>query len=155
MKKSLYFAIFAVFAFFIPIFATTMCTINDSVAVILDPSIAGTAGGVFDRTLGTWSVTFPYGTIYGISACVDTDWGKSRGNYIKTLTDTNGTRVYGNEALGQYCWCKMTHPVASRWVFDLNRSSTGCNGGNCANFCGIDTRNMEVLRVGLFGSVQQ
>ena len=156
MKKSLYFAIFMNFAFFTPIFATTMCAINDSVAVILDPTIAGTAGNTLDSTLGTWYATFPYGKIYGISACIDTNWGKSIGGYVETLTDTNGNRMQGNEKLGQYCWCKLTHPVASRWVYFSNSAS---QGGNCADWClskcGERSMKTQSLRVGLFGSVQQ
>ena len=153
MKKSLYFAIYAVFAFFTPIFATTMCAINDSVAVILDPTINGTAGNTLDSTLGTWYATFPYGTIYGISACIDTRWGKAQGEYVDTLTDTNGNIIVGNERKGTFCWCKLTHPVTSRWTYLKSYASFADCFGWCANSCGKP--NDQTLRVGLFGSVQQ
>ena len=135
-----------------------MCAINDSVAVILDPTINGTAGDTLDSTLGTWYTTFPYGTIYGISSCVDTNWGKQQGGYVDTLTDINGNRIYGNEQIGGYCWCKLTHPVISRWVF--NRAAGGvtyCRSGGCAATCAntYGAQTKETFRVGLFGSVQQ
>ena len=140
----------------IPSFATTMCAINDSVAVVLDPTIGGSAGGTYDATAGLWSATFPYGVIYGISACLNVGQGKSMGYYESQLTDTNNGEtnlVVGSEKYGRYCWCKMTHPVASLWVFHNDRGSAASCASNCTSYCGYNARLNEALRVGLFGSV--
>ena len=142
----------------IPSFATTMCAVNDSVAVVLDPSVGGTAGGAFNSATSTWSATFPYGMIYGVSACLNVGQGKSQGYYESQLTDTNNGEtnlVVGTEKYGRYCWCKMTHPVASLWVFNYDSGSAASCASNCAAICGDYARRREALRVGLFGSIEQ
>ena len=51
-----------------------------------------------------------------------------------------------------YCWCRMTHPASSRWVFNNSNSASNC-ASNCANNCGNNAQNNAALRSGLFGSV--
>jgi hypothetical protein len=141
-----------------PVYATTMCAVNDSVAVVLDPTIGGNNYS-YDATLGTWWASFSYGTIRGISACLNSNKGKSMGGYVSQLTDVdnNGDTnlVVGSEKYGRYCWCKMTHPAASLWVFIYDRGSPASCASNCAYYCGYGARADEALRVGLFGSVAQ
>ncbi len=142
----------------IPSFATTMCAVDNSVVVVLDPTVAGTAGGTYDATAGLWNATFPYGMIYGISACLNTGQGKSMGYYESQLTDTNNGEtnlVQGSEKYGRYCWCKMTHPVASLWVFNGDYGSAASCASSCTYYCGYYARYVEAMRVGLFGSVAQ
>ena len=81
------------------------------------------------------------------------------GGWVANLTDTNNNgetkTVVGGEKYGQYCWCKATHPVASRWVFGDDRGSASNCAGGCANNCGIYVQNYSSMRVGLFGSLSQ
>jgi len=144
----------------LPSFGTTMCAINDSVSVVLDPSVGGDSGGTFDSNAGIWYATFSYGTIYGIAACLSTNNGKSMGGYVANLTDTNPdtnvtASVVGGERNGQYCWCKMTHPAASSWVFRCDYGSPSYCASNCVYRCGDSARNDSSLRAGLFGSAAQ
>ncbi len=110
----------------VPAFATTMCAVDDSVAVVLDPTIGG-SGYTYDNTAGTWKTTFSYGYVSGISACLNSNKGKGMGGWVANLTDVNPDgeekTVVGSEKYGRYCWCKATHPVASRWVFNYDNGS--------------------------------
>ena len=134
-----------------PAFATTMCVQNDNVAVILDPSVPGSSS-TYDNSLGRWDVTFPYGHVSGISACIGTtgSYGVARSQ----LTDSEtGKAVVGGEVTERRCWCKMTHPAVSLWVFNNSFSSTSVCASNCAYACGYDVRIHSDFRAGLFGSV--
>ena len=127
-----------------PAGATTMCALEDTTAVILDPSINGT-GYTSDANTFTWNITFPYGTIYGVAACLSVNGG-SRGTINPDLD------AVGGEKEGGYCWCKMTHPAYSRWVFNNSYSASSCPS-NCAIYCGNYAQGSAALRGGLFGSV--
>lgn len=140
----------------LPVYATKMCAANDTVVVVLDPSVAGT-GYTYDNVLGTWTTTFPYGKVSGTSACLSSAYGKSGGGWIANLTDVDAQGVerpvIGGERHGQYCWCKMTHPAASRWVFDGDGGSASYCASYCTHSCGNRAQYYSWLRVGLFGSV--
>ena len=104
----------------IPTYATTMCAINDTVAVVLDPSI-GLTNRSSNNTTGTWWVWGPYGTVYGIGAILNDNKGFAYIRTVKHLHDTdndgNDHLVTGGEKYGRYCWCRLTHPVSSLWAF--------------------------------------
>ena len=141
----------------IPTHATTMCTINDSVGVVLDPSIT-IKGYSSNETMGTWWAWSDSWTLYGISACLNSNRGKSMGGTVPHLHDTdndgNDHLVTGSEKYGRYCWCRLTHPVSSLWAFlyDL-RSASNCASG-CAYYCGLYVYNNAAWREGLFGSIK-
>lgn len=141
------------------VFGATMCVKNDTISIILDPGIAGTSYS-YNTASSTWWTWFPYGTIRGISACLSSNKGKSYGGYVAGLTDTNPDTgvtapVVGGETNGLHCWCKMTHPASSLWVFADSRSSAVECAGSCANACGHLARVYSDFRAGLFGSVAQ
>ena len=145
-------------AFFLtlPGYATTMCAANDSVAIVLDPSINVTSASG-DKESMTWTAQFPYGRISGISACINVS-----GTVTKNLTHTvDGVTkpVVGGEQTGKYCWVRMTHPVMSNWMFYVEWSSakqcfdsclSGAWGSFDTNYQGI--RNPDTRRA-LFGSI--
>ena len=136
-----------------PAWATTMCAANDTVAVVLDPSV-GMTNYNKDVGLGTWWVWGPYGTVHGISACLNV--GESMGNTVARLTDTNNGEtnlVVGSEKYGRYCWCRMTHPAVSLWTFNYMFSSASVCASRCMDYCGDNVRSNSSLRAGLFGSV--
>ena len=141
-------------AFAVPSFATTMCVQDDNVAVILDPSNNGNNNS-YDNNVGTWSTTFSWGTVSGISACLTSSQGKSMGGTVSQLTD-EGVRVIGgerNDTTRKYCWCKMTHPAVSLWAFHITNSSASECASTCAGRCGNYVLDSSSLRAGLFGSV--
>lgn len=140
----------------VPSYATTMCAENDSVVVILDPSINGTGFG-YEKSKGTWSTSFPYGYVSGISVCLNSNKGQGTGGWMANLTDINPDgeekTVAGSEKYGRYCWCKATHPVSSRWVFNSDRGSASSCNSVCAENCGYYTRINEAMRTGLLNSI--
>ena len=115
----------------IPTYATTMCTANDTVAVVIDPSI-NLSGWTFDAKSGTWSVWSSYGTIRGISACLNTKPGGTVAHLYDTDNNGNNHLVTGSEKYGHYCWCRFSHPVSSLWVF---RYSDIGSGSPCTSYC--------------------
>lgn len=74
-------------------------------------------------TPGTWAVTFDYGDVSGVVSCNSTN-----GTYG---ADTD--KEFDNTSSGYNCWCKMTYPATSKWVFSGSASS--CAAG-CTNGCG-------------------
>ena len=124
-------------------YASTMCVADTAVAVVLDPSIAGT-GYTNSAANMTWTTNFPYGDVSGIALCSTTP-KTGTGSYPVSDPDESGG--------GQYCYCKATHPVLSRWVFlSANGSSANC-ASNCASGCGYNVRYYAGFRSSMFGSV--
>ena len=124
-----------------PALAVSVCAKNELVTVVLDPSIGGNSY-TYSNTTGSWQTVFSYGTVTGISACLTT--GGSYG-----VANQNIDAV-GGETLGGNCWCKMTHPMASAWVFSNSRSFCA---SDCADVCGYRVQLYAAFRSGLFGSV--
>ena len=153
MKK-----VMMIIALMIPItgWGATMCSKNDTITIMLDPSVGNESNSTYGYSTAqsTWWTAFPYGTIRGISTCLSSNYGKSRGGYVADLHD-NGELVVGGETNGEHCWCKMTHPAASLWVFCYTFSSASDCADYCARFCGYYVRSLSVMRSGLFGSVRQ
>ncbi len=107
-------------------YATTICGADDTIAIILDPEIGGTSGSSNSSTKEFY-VAFPYGTLWGISTCAETPGTQNMA--IDELRDSNGRLVTGGENSGSHCWCKMTHPAASNWVYFADFATT------CHIFC--------------------
>ena len=125
-------------------FASTMCVANNTVAVVLDPTINGTTYAP-DLVTQTWVTTFPYGTISGVALCSSTSGPASNDN-IGTPDETGD---------GRYCWCRIQHPVKSAWFFVMDRGTLESCESNCAGICGIRIRDTAKIRRVSFGSVAQ
>ena len=142
----------------IPTYATTMCAANDSVAVVLDPSINYTTISV-DKEVMTWSATFPYGIISGVSACINVTGQMPVKNLTHTVNGVTKT-VVGGEQTGSNCWIRMTHPVVSQWVFyraiaDADTCFDKCLTGDWWSFdrsSGVGGLDAPNFRRTLFGS---
>ena len=141
--------------------ALTMCVRDSSLVVSLDQSISGTTYG-YNAAEMLWWAEFSYGRIYGEATCLsEAEGGNASG--IGVITNSNGEKLSqdipaglkntdadGNER--RYCWCRMTHPASSLWVFNRDRGAASC-ASNCANYCGVNATNGTSVRGGLFGSV--
>ena len=146
-----------------PAVATEMCARNDTIVIPLDSTVGGTSSS-YNTTESMWWAIFDYGRIYGVSTCLSAaEGGKpsvSTGVYTNdkgqmlsqedALAGRSGQDADGNDRI--YCWCKMTHPAYSRWVFTYSNSASFC-ASNCANGCGTIAQSNAALRSGLFGSV--
>ncbi|MCQ2582257.1 MAG: hypothetical protein MJ170_04805 [Alphaproteobacteria bacterium] len=107
----------------------------------IDPTIAGTTY-THDAGAMTWKTVFPYGNVSGVAVCNDTS-----GSFAVSSTTEQV------ETGGKMCWCKMTHPAASNWVFGAAYSSSSDCAGDCANNCGGSIRGHSAFRSGVFSSV--
>ena len=138
----------------IPTYATTMCTANDTVAVVIDPNTGIKSVGTNNTTHIWWAVT-DHGTVYGISACLSSNKGKGRGGILAQLRDTNNDGIEklikGTENNGPYCWCKSTHTVSSYWVFTGDSLGDGCGTG-CTDDCAYRIRSYDLLRSLVYAS---
>lgn len=139
----------------IPAFGTNMCVDDDTVAVVLDASQNGTTGDQSSLSTGgtgEWNVTFAWGRVYGVSACLSANYGA----ILDEITD-NGAIVVGGELNGGNCYCRMTHPAASRWVLRFSNSASSCASG-CANDCGLSGGGVRYnvgFRWSMFGSIAE
>ena len=128
-------------------FATTACVENDTVAVVLDPylepsSITPAQSNTGDRF---WVVGYSSGMkLVGDSACLSSNYGlnnfeiyaKDNGN----LKD-NGLSVLGGEQQGLYCFCKLTYPAVSYWIFRDSHSQPEYCFQSCAYYCASYSMN--------------
>ena len=109
---------------FVPaiVFGATMCAKNNTLVVALDSSVGGSTY-TQDNANSKWTTTFAYGIVKGVSACTSFSGG-SQGNTTKN-------EITRGERNGQYCWCRLTHPVSSLWAFYYDYGSAS----NCASRC--------------------
>jgi len=108
---------------------------------------------------GKWGTIFPYGDVMGISVC-----GSIYGNSLfvvasdeqaSTLDSEYATYAGTDTSGGDNCWCKMTVPMASKWVYrgNLVNARGGCTPHctyNCANYL----MGSSALHSNMFGSVE-
>ena len=83
--------------------------------------------------------------IRGISQCASTS-GSSAGQTATSLEISGGTD-------DKYCWCKMTSPAVSSWVFSDDNGSASYCANDCAADCARDAGGSASFRSGLFGSL--
>lgn len=103
------------------------------------PTVYGLTAG------GQWGVTFSgYGQVKGIASCNSTPGS--------TMGETT-TEEFSQSSEGQYCWCKMTSPSASLWVFSYDYNDAGKCANSCANRCGNFVMSNSDFRSGVFSSV--
>ena len=136
--------------------ATEMCARNDTIVVPLDATVPGTGNG-YNTVEWMWWATFEYGKIYGTATCLSkaevaellpSDDDELLGRSGKDATaEKEGTADNRGD-----CYCKLTHPMSSRWVFRNSASASNC-ASHCALSCADDARAYVGLRSGLFGSV--
>ena len=136
--------------------ATEMCARNDTIVVPLDATVPGTGNG-YNAVEWMWWATFEYGKIYGTATCLSkaevaellpSDDDELLGRSGKDATaEKEGTADNRGE-----CYCKLTHPMSSRWVFYNSYSASNC-ASNCAYYCAYYAHFNVGLRSGLFGSV--
>ena len=82
----------------------------------------------------TWSVTFPDntngGTVSGISSC-----NSLSGTQNKAYPEYNNQITQGYQDGGVNCWCRMTSPVRSAWIFSYISSFANYCAWDCVEHC--------------------
>ena len=145
-------------------FARTMCVRDNTLVVSLDSNM-GVMDYSYDTIENMWWLDTVAGRIYGEGTCLSEFEGLGRtsdggkyygvGDYSNTFINVEpgliGYDSYGNERI--YCWCRMTHPAVSRWIFHQNyTSNTNCHN-MCTHYCGHYIRHYKDYREALFSIV--
>ena len=160
--------IIATILFFVPCiaYAITMCARDDSLVVALNYEVDGTSNS-YNPSEFTWRADFPYGTLLGEATClarnenglgggIGSPYIFQSGNMLsydipKALHGSNNGYTRGN------CWCRITHPALSRWVFlrEYAVNSGNLCTTNCAHDCSLIYNNPDYypLRKGLFNAI--
>ena len=84
--------------------------------------------------------------ISGIGICSSTEGG----SIGQTATELDTSLTSDDN---KYCWCKMTSPAVSRWVFRISSMSAGSCARFCAFHCADGVRRNEDFWSALFGSL--
>jgi len=121
--------------------AATTCLHNRTKIYTLKKSVDGTSSS-YDATDLTWSVTFSYDLVPNNSSA-RTLYGTATCNEINTNSDGNtassgSANVYLRASTGEVgtqCWCAMSHPVSSWWVFLKEYSDEASCASGCARDC--------------------
>ena len=120
--------IIAVFVFFVPCIthAITMCARNNSLVGSLAAWSGSNVDDKYSSSEPLWRAATTFGTIFGEATKLSAaEGGEPSGSYSITNVDGNmipmdkPAGLVGNDENGNprtYCWCRMTHPMISRWV---------------------------------------
>lgn len=112
-----------------PAYSLDMCVENNSVAVVLDPTVTPkSSGSSIHAGTSTFKINTDYGILTGVRACLTSNYSVLTYNVYKGVLKENNKLVVGGEKNGGKCWCKLTHPVSSLWVYLADDS----NAGNCS-----------------------
>ena len=140
-----------------------LASVND-----LDPEIDGVYADFdfeSDKKGMTWITKFPYGYIKGDATCYspkEYGIGKNMLDYTdvswKNLTPLQtGTDADGNDR--NLCFCRMSEPANSRWVFRYSYDATACST-SCSFICAFSafrsdtTFDAVVWRRALFDAIR-
>ena len=123
--------------------AASMCVKPGALTMMLDPRVNG--NGSYSGK--TWRVSFPYGQISGIAGCYNTNSNWQSPEVQSSITTST---------TGEYCYCKMLHPLESKWIFISQKSQSLCTtyaGFYCA-IEAIGASNTISHRQTLFNNIE-
>lgn len=149
MKKYL----IAVLLLFIPCvtYALTMCARDNSLVIVLNRNDVGGATGSFGRNENMWRVNFTYGTIIGEATCLS-ESEKENVSFTDYPKGLHGVNSASEQRL--YCYCRMTHPALSDWVYITNYSESETCHGQCTGFCAQTAAGTRInLNTKLFNAI--
>ena len=138
-------------------YATDTCLHNNTAILTLRKSRNGVRTSV-NNADKTWTITMDYSlmpsdpsakTIYGMSTCNEIDTNTAGG-----AVSRGDANVYLRDSavdIGTYCWCQMTAPVSSWWVFynqydDAETCASRC-ASDCVNAISNNTNNFRTQGV--------
>ncbi len=96
-------------------------------------------------TTTTWNYICDSGGISGISVCSNTS---TSGGSVVNLLKTESTSLYGSSL---HCWCKMTAPAVSKWVYITSFSTVDACVYGCAQECKTATSSVHTY----FNNIQE
>ena len=141
----------AIMAIFLPVVANavTMCVHSDSYVATLLRSHDGVSDTVDGN--GGWTVTFDYYTsslntmdVSGHAACNEVSG---------TENVADGTLSTSTSDEGTNCWCAMSRPLVSDWVYSGAYSNDATCATSCATACANKVKTSTVFRTALYESI--
>ena len=168
--------ILAILILFIPCvtYALTMCARDDSLVISLVGGINGITGtntaDKYNAAEFVWRVDYNYGTILGEATCLSNAEGGQPSGAAGVMTNVDGEMLSHDIPKGYkgtspanadnpelstergHCWCRMTHPASSRWVFRRSDIAANCSV-YCASYCAGDAFGNVGWRSALFRAV--
>ena len=117
---------------------------SNRTAIILEPSVPGSGNTEYDPTEKTWKATFSYGTVSGVASCNNTA-GSSNSTAHPEYNST-----FTQATTGTQCWCRMTSPVRSAWVYDGPKDNAATCETNCAYNCTYYVNNSASFRTAMY-----
>lgn len=144
---------------------TSYCYINQYSGTRVTGNCSNTTMSALDsvgQSGNPWGVVFPYGEISGVGVCSNATVPSGSVGTVATeaqataLDDKYNYIVSNNINRSDNksrCWCKMTSPATSNWVFAYYFSSVSCDSSSCGGYCGRYLQNVENMRIGVFGSI--
>ena len=165
--------ILATLILFIPCvtYALTMCARDDSLVISLVGGINGISGtNTHNAAEFVWRVDYNYGTILGEATCLSNAEGGQPSGGAGVMTNVDGEMLSHDIPKGYkgtspanaenpelntergHCWCRMTHPASSRWVFQYSNNAPYCSA-TCAYNCALNAFSDVGWRSALFRAV--
>ncbi len=111
----------------------------------VDKSESGTSYSS-NSTAKTWYTQFSYGTISGVSTCVATS-----ATSVGTVKPANTFSEF--DTSGMYCWCKMTAPAQSGWVYYSSMGTAQPCESVCASQCAYQAGQSATFRTNMYNSI--
>lgn len=105
---------------------------------------------------GDWCVKFQNYTIKGIAACSDVTGKYNLGDIASDQNKVNSdyTNIATSDPKGVNCYCKITNPKASKWVFSWAYSAPSSCADQCPSICGTRVHDNDYgFRGAVFGAV--
>lgn len=132
------------------IIAGVMCTTLGAPAFGVVQCVAlnenTTCTGAYESGM-SWATTCNSIQVEGVAMC-----GNEDGGVIGAVSETTG--VYTSDILdnqNKHCWCKMTSPATSLWIYipPMIFTDSGCLS-SCARLCAVELTRTQEFKEAMF-----
>lgn len=132
------------------IIAGVMCTTLGAPAFGVVQCVAlnenTTCTGAYESGM-SWAATCNSIQVEGVAMC-----GNEDGGVIGAVSETTG--VYTGDSFDNrniHCWCKMTSPATSLWIYrpPMIFTDSGCLS-NCARLCAVELTRSQEFKEAMF-----
>ncbi len=132
------------------IIAGVMCTTLGAPAFGVVQCVAlnenTTCTGAYESGM-SWATTCNSIQVEGVAMC-----GNEDGGVIGAVSETTGVYTYDTlDNQNIHCWCKMTSPATSLWIYrpPMIFTDSGCLS-NCARLCAVELTRSQEFKEAMF-----
>ena len=132
--------------------AASMCIPKSTYIAVLVPDKNGTSSD-YDSD-GNWTAIFDYTTAGLNSVTSSVVVGISSCNEIPGTVNAAADGISASASdTGNYCWCGMTKPLISKWVFVGEYASDEVCAQSCAARCANYAETSTTFRTEIYGNI--